>query len=46
MEDLWTYVGNYGFPMVIAFYLLIRFEKKLDTLTAAINELTRTLERG
>lgn len=43
MEEIWTYAGNYGFPMVVAFYLLIRFEKKLDTLTDAINELRNTL---
>ncbi|WP_269085197.1 YvrJ family protein [Neomoorella mulderi] len=37
-------MGNYGFPMVIAFYLLVRVEKKLDDLTVAINELARTLK--
>ncbi|MYL39842.1 YvrJ family protein [Halobacillus litoralis] len=31
--------GNLGFPIVLAIYLLTRFEKKLDTLTKAINEL-------
>jgi len=46
MEELWTYIGNYGFPMVVAFYLLIRLEKKLDILTAAIDELVNTLEQA
>ncbi|MCG0277659.1 MAG: YvrJ family protein [Thermanaeromonas sp.] len=46
MEELWTYMGNYGFPMVMAFYLLIRFEKKLDILTAAIDELVHILEQA
>lgn len=46
MENLWVQIGNYGFPMVIAFYLLIRVEKKLDDLTVAINDLARTLDRA
>lgn len=46
MEELWAYIGNYGFPMVVAFYLLVRFEKKLDILTAAIDELVNTLEQA
>ncbi|MGD9676783.1 MAG: YvrJ family protein [Vulcanibacillus sp.] len=36
-------VGNVGFPIVITIYLLYRFEKKLDTLTKGINELTKAL---
>lgn len=45
MENLWVQIGNYGFPMVIAFYLLVRVEKKLDDLTAAIHDLAQTLGR-
>lgn len=36
-------VGNVGFPIVITIYLLYRFEKKLDSLTKGINELTKVL---
>lgn len=43
MENLWVQVGNYGFPMVIAIYLLVRVEKKLDALTVAITNLTQAL---
>lgn len=46
MDSLWAQIGNYGFPMVIAFYLLVRVEKKLDDLTRAIHELTNTLARS
>jgi hypothetical protein len=38
-------VGNLGFPIVIAFYLLIRFERKIDRLTEAINKIAITIER-
>ncbi|WP_078598485.1 YvrJ family protein [Evansella clarkii] len=32
-------LGNYGFPTVVALYLLVRFEKRIDRLTKAIHEL-------
>ena len=31
--------AQYGFPMVISWYLLVRMESKLDTLTVSINML-------
>lgn len=34
-----SYVGNFGFPLVLAIYLLLRFEKKIELLTQAINDL-------
>jgi hypothetical protein len=33
-------VGNFGFPLVLAIYLLLRFEKKIESLTDAIHELS------
>ncbi|MGZ9869915.1 YvrJ family protein, partial [Priestia endophytica] len=29
-------MGNFGFPVVIAVYLLLRFEKKIEELTEKI----------
>ncbi|HHL3304476.1 TPA: YvrJ family protein, partial [Bacillus cereus] len=26
-------IGNFGFPVALAIYLLVRFEKKIETLT-------------
>ncbi|WP_028991184.1 YvrJ family protein [Thermacetogenium phaeum] len=43
MEDIWMQIGNYGFPMLVAVYLLVRVEKKLDTLTEAITRLEQVL---
>ncbi|EJV54862.1 YvrJ family protein [Bacillus cereus] len=34
-----TLIGNFGFPVALAIYLLIRFEKKLENLTDAIETL-------
>lgn len=45
MEEIWFQVGNYGFPMVLAIYLLVRVEKKLDALTVAITRLEQALSR-
>jgi hypothetical protein len=39
METLWTQIGNYGFPMLVTVFLLVRVEKKLDELTVAIVRL-------
>ncbi|NLO90132.1 MAG: YvrJ family protein [Clostridia bacterium] len=46
MENLWLQVGNYGFPMVVAIYLLVRVEKKLDELTLAIARLGEVVSRA
>ncbi|NLJ34250.1 MAG: YvrJ family protein [Firmicutes bacterium] len=43
MEVLLTQVGNFGFPIVISVYLLVRIEGKLDKLTESIQELSQTL---
>lgn len=36
MEEWITSVSNYGFPIVVSIYLLIRLETKLDYLTESI----------
>ncbi|WP_084786605.1 YvrJ family protein [Bacillus tuaregi] len=40
-------IGNVGFPVLVTFYLLMRFEKKIDILTETIDkliEITRKIE--
>ena len=44
MEEWITSVSNYGFPIVVSIYLLIRLETKLDYLTESIHELTIELK--
>jgi hypothetical protein len=39
VDSIWLQIGNYGFPMVVAIYLLMRVEGKLDALTSAIDQL-------
>lgn len=38
-ETIIAVIGNFGFPILVAVYLLIRLESKLDALTQAIIEL-------
>ena len=37
MQDFFSIIGSFGFPVAVASYLLFRFEKKLEDL-AKINE--------
>jgi len=43
MEQLLTYTANYGFPMVISVYLLVRIEGKLEQLSSCINDLAKVI---
>ncbi len=43
---LWVSIlGNFGFPITIAVYLLIRFEKKIERLTGIIQELQKSTRK-
>lgn len=46
MNDLLQSVANYGFPMAAAAYLLVRLDKRLASLEAAVHSLARAYERG
>ena len=43
MEQLLTYTVNYGFPMVLCMFLLVRIEGKLEQLSGSINELAKVI---
>ncbi|MDD3841006.1 MAG: YvrJ family protein [Clostridia bacterium] len=43
MEQVLGSVANLGFPIVVAVFLLIRVEKKLDELTISIYELANVI---
>ncbi|MED1042456.1 YvrJ family protein [Bacillus mycoides] len=38
-----TLIGNFGFPVALAIYLLIRLEKKIENLTDAITVLKEVI---
>lgn len=37
--ELLGFIGNVGFPIAVAAYLLMRLEGKMDKLTEAVNAL-------
>ncbi|WP_233532399.1 YvrJ family protein [Paenibacillus alkalitolerans] len=37
-------IGNYGFPIAVAVYLLISFQRKIDDLTQSVNELRQQIK--
>lgn len=44
MDNLLQQIGNFGFPMVVSIYLLVRVEGKLEHLSFSINELAKVIE--
>ena len=42
-QEALTIIGNYGFPLILAIYLLLRFEARIQELTDSINKLRETM---
>lgn len=40
MEELVMIIGNWGFPIGVSIYLLVRIEGKLEHLTESIRRLS------
>ena len=45
MEGFLMSIGNYGFPMVVTAYLLVRIEGRLEDLDRSLHQLTRAVEK-
>jgi prefoldin subunit 5 len=43
INEWYNVIGNIGFPIAVAIYLLIRFEKRIDALRENINQLEQTI---
>jgi hypothetical protein len=43
MEDILAMIGNFGFPIVVSAYLLVRIEGKLNALSTSITELAKAI---
>ena len=43
LEEMLKLVGNFGFPIVVSTYLLVRIEGKLNELSASITELAKAV---
>ncbi|MDO4431693.1 MAG: YvrJ family protein [Aerococcaceae bacterium] len=40
MEEVVNLIGNFGFPIALVFYFLLRFEKKIDELSHSLSNLS------
>ena len=45
MNELLSQIGNFGFPIILSMYLLIRIEGKMETLSTTITHLSNVLEK-
>ena len=45
MDVILQGVANFGFPIMVTAYLLIRMEAKMENLQNAIVELSKTIDR-
>lgn len=45
MEELLSQIGNFGFPIILSMYLLIRIEGKMEVLSNTIAHLSTVLEK-
>lgn len=45
MEEILKAIANWGFPIVVSVYLLVRIEAKLEALEQAIKDLSLTIAR-
>ena len=44
IDKLLSAAADYGFPMLVSSYLLVRMEKKIEALGANIDRLTQVLQ--
>ena len=43
MDEMLLLVGNFGFPVAVSIYLLVRIEGKLETLSDSITALSEVI---
>jgi hypothetical protein len=44
MDELTKILSQFGFPVAVATFLLVRVEKRMETLEKSINELSEKIE--
>lgn len=44
-ETILTAISTVGFPIVLTFYLLTRFQRSMDNMTAQLSELVKVLQQ-
>lgn len=44
MDELTKILSQFGFPVAVATFLLVRVERRMETLEKALNELSEKIE--
>ena len=44
MQDYLNIIGNFGFPIALVFYFLLRFEHKLDQMSETFSSLSEQIK--
>ncbi|MBP8599041.1 MAG: YvrJ family protein [Selenomonas sp.] len=44
-QTVLTAISTVGFPIVVTFYLLTRFQRSMDQFTSQLEELVKELQR-
>lgn len=44
MEEIAKILSNYGFPIAVASFLLVRMEKRMESLERTIQQLTDKID--
>lgn len=45
IDQVTSFVTNFGFPMALSIYLLVRVESKMDNLATVIQDLSKMIEK-
>lgn len=45
MDDMVNLISNVGFPIAITMFLLLKMDKKIDTLSSSIVNLSNSVEK-
>lgn len=45
LEQLYSMIEGLGFPVFLSIYLLVRFEKKIDSLNGTIEKLNKSISK-
>lgn len=43
--DVFQLIYNFGFPAIVTFYLLIRFEERIDKVRESVDDLSEEVRK-
>lgn len=46
MQEILQEISNFGFPIILSMYLLMRLEGKMEQLTTSIQDLSHVISKN